>query len=58
MSKDKEDFDVIKEMLERAEIDYEIMFSADTDEVFIETTSGVYFTFYSEDGSLAEVANG
>jgi hypothetical protein len=57
MNKDK-DFDVIKEMLERAEIDYETMFSADTDEIFIETASGVYFTFYAEDGSLVEVANG
>lgn len=56
--KSQEDFDVIKEILERAEIDYEVIFSVDTDEIFIETASGVYFTFNSEDGSLAEVANG
>lgn len=58
MSREVQDFDAVKEMLERAEIDYEIMFNENTDEVFIETVSGVYFTFYTEDGSLAEVSNG
>lgn len=52
------DIEVIKNMLEKAEIDYEVLYSDTTDEIFIETSSGVYFTFYSQDGSLCEVANG
>jgi len=54
------DIDLLKDLLERADIDYDIHEAdklLDDDKQFLETNSGVYFTFNSK-GELEEVANG
>jgi len=51
------DLEVIRNLLEKAEIDFEELDNEEKDTLFIETTAGVYFSF-SLEGDLTEVSNG
>lgn len=52
------DIEVVRQLLEKAEIDFEEMIDERDGTIYIETTSGVYFSFEDEGGALKEVSNG
>lgn len=51
------DIDLVRDLLETADIDFEEFEDERSNSTYIETASGVYFTF-NLDGYLTEVNNG